>query len=92
MINAEVLGVTQANINEMLTSNNPEVRRLLGVEDTFAEALGLTHDWVPRIVRAVGNYGESFERHLGVNSPLNLPRGVNQLWTRGGLQYAPPIR
>jgi general L-amino acid transport system substrate-binding protein len=92
MLNAEELGVTQANVDEMLKSPNPEVRRLLGAEGKFGESLGLTNDWVVRIVKAVGNYGESFHRHLGDNSPLKLPRGPNRLWTQGGLQYAPPIR
>ncbi len=92
MLNAEELGVTQGNIDEMTNSANPEVRRLLGTEGKFGEALGLTPDWAARIVRAVGNYGESFDRHLGSKSPMNLPRGLNQLWTKGGVQYAPPIR
>ncbi len=92
LLNAEELGVTQANVEEMLKSPNPEIRRLLGQEGKFGESLGLTNDWVVRIVKAVGNYGESFDRHLGAKSPLNLPRGPNRLWTQGGLQYAPPIR
>ena len=92
MLNAEELGVTQANVDEMLQSKNPEIRRLLGQEGKYGESLGLTNDWVVRIVKAVGNYGESFERHLGSKSPLNLPRGPNRLWTQGGLQYAPPVR
>jgi general L-amino acid transport system substrate-binding protein len=92
MLNAEELGVTQANVDEMLKATNPEVKRLLGLDGKFGESLGLTNDWVVRIVKAVGNYGESFERHLGAKSPLNLPRGMNRLWTQGGLQYAPPIR
>ena len=76
----------------MLGTGSPEVCRLLGLEGTFGEALGLSRDWVVRIVQAVGNYGESFERHLGAKSPMNLPREKNELWTRGGLQYAPPAR
>jgi general L-amino acid transport system substrate-binding protein len=92
MMTAEELGVTQANIDEMLKSPNPEVRRLLGTEGKFGEALGVSNDWAVRIVKAVGNYGESFDRHLGKNSKLNLPRGNNRLWTEGGLHYAPPIR
>ena len=86
------LVITQGNVNEMTNSTNPEIRRLLGVEGKFGEALGLTVDWAARIIRAVGNYGESFERNLGSKSPMNLPRGPNQLWTKGGLQYAPPVR
>ncbi|WP_442880773.1 amino acid ABC transporter substrate-binding protein [Bosea sp. (in: a-proteobacteria)] len=92
MLNAEELGVTQANVDEMLKSNNPEIKRLLGLDGKFGESLGLTNDWVVRIVKAVGNYGESFDRHLGAKSSLNLPRGPNRLWTQGGLQYAPPVR
>jgi general L-amino acid transport system substrate-binding protein len=89
MINAEELGVTQANLGEMLKSQSPEIRRLLGQEGKLGEALGLTNDWVARIVRHVGSYGESFDRNLG---KIGVPRGVNNLWTKGGLQYAPPIR
>jgi len=92
LLNAEEFGVTQANVDEMVKSNNPEIRRLLGQEGKFGESLGLTNDWVVRIVKAVGNYGESFDRHLGAKSPLNLPRGPNRLWTNGGLHYAPPVR
>ena len=91
-LNAEEFGVTQANVEEMVKSTNPEIKRLLGAEGKFGESLGLSNDWVVRIVKAVGNYGESFERHLGAKSPLNLPRGMNRLWTQGGLQYAPPVR
>jgi general L-amino acid transport system substrate-binding protein len=92
MINAEELGVTQANVKDMLKSDNPEIRRLLGLEGKLGDALGLTSDWVVAIIEAVGNYGESFDRHLGEKSTIKLPRGPNQLWTKGGLQYAPPIR
>jgi general L-amino acid transport system substrate-binding protein len=92
MLNAEELGVSQANVGEMMSSPNPEIRRLLGLEGKFGEALGLTNDWVARIVRHVGNYGESFERNLGSKSRVGLPRGLNNLWTKGGIQYAPPIR
>jgi general L-amino acid transport system substrate-binding protein len=92
MLNAEELGVTQANLGEMMHSPNPEIRRLLGLEGKFGEALGLTNDWAARIVRHVGNYGESFERNLGSKSRVGLPRGLNNLWSKGGIQYAPPIR
>lgn len=93
LINAEELGVTQANVEELAkSSQNPEVRRMLGAESKFGESLGLTNDWVVRIIKAVGNYGESFERHFGAQSRNPLPRGVNKLWSQGGLQYAPPIR
>jgi general L-amino acid transport system substrate-binding protein len=92
LLNAEELGVTQANVDDMLGSENPEIRRLLGVEGNFGEPIGLTADWVYRIVKHVGNYGEVYERHVGVNTPLGLERGLNALWTNGGIQYAPPIR
>jgi general L-amino acid transport system substrate-binding protein len=92
LINAEELGVTKANVKEMLKSDNPEIRRFLGLEGKFGEGLGLTNDWVARIVATVGNYGESFERHLGKTSALKLDRGPNALWTKGGLQYSPPFR
>lgn len=92
MLNAEELGVTQANVDQQLKSDNPEVKRLLGVEGKFGEQVGLTSDWVVRIVKHVGNYGESFERNLGQGSPLKIARGQNGLWSKGGLQYAPPIR
>lgn len=92
MITAEELGVTQANVNDMLKSNNPEIKRLLGVEGKFGEAIGLTNDWALRIIKHVGNYGEAFERNVGMGSRLKIARGQNALWTQGGLQYAPPIR
>ncbi|WP_160000053.1 amino acid ABC transporter substrate-binding protein [Roseomonas sp. 18066] len=89
---AEELGVTQANLDEMLKSANPEVQRLLGVTGDFGPTLGLDRRWAYNAIRAVGNYGEIFERHLGPNTPLGLPRGLNNLWTQGGLIYAPPMR
>jgi general L-amino acid transport system substrate-binding protein len=92
LITAEELGVTQANVDEQLKSANPEIRRLLGVEGDFGKNLGLTPDWAYRIIKAVGNYGESFERNVGMGSPIKIKRGLNALWTKGGLQYAPPIR
>src|SRR3984885_12365707 len=92
MITAEELGVTQANVDEKLKSDNPDIRRLLGVEGDFGKNLGLTNDWAYRIIKAVGNYGESFERNVGMGSPIKIRRGLNALWTQGGLQYAPPIR
>ena len=93
LLTAEELGVTQANVDEMREkSENPDVRRLLGKEGTFGQALGLDNDWAYRIVKAVGNYGESFERNLGQQSLLKIARGQNALWSNGGLQYAPPIR
>ena len=92
MINAEELGVSSKNIDEALKSNLPEIRRLVGTEGDYGEQLGLTKDWVVRIVRQVGNYGESFERNVGTGSRLGISRGLNRLWTKGGIQYAPPIR
>jgi general L-amino acid transport system substrate-binding protein len=92
MLNAEELNVTKANVEEQMKSDNPEVKRLLGTEDNFGERLGLTKDWVHRIVKQVGNYGEVFDRNVGQSSPLKIARGLNALWTKGGIQYAPPIR
>jgi general L-amino acid transport system substrate-binding protein len=92
LITAEELGVTQANVDEKLKSDNPAIRRLLGVEGSFGQGLGLTNDWAYRIIKAVGNYGESFERNVGQGSPIKISRGLNALWNKGGLQYAPPIR
>ena len=92
MLNAEELGVTQANVTDMLKSDNPEIKRLLGTEGNMGEQLGVAGDWVVRIVKHVGNYGESFERHLGPKTRIGLARGSNELWSKGGLQYAPPIR
>lgn len=91
-LNAEELGITKANVDEMLKSENPEIKRFVGTEGKFGEALGLTNDWAYRIVKQVGNYGESFERNVGLSSQLKIARGLNALWTKGGLQYAPPIR
>jgi general L-amino acid transport system substrate-binding protein len=92
MINAEEAGVTSKNVDEMMKSTNPEVKRLLGTEGSYGEQLGLTKDWAVRIVKLVGNYGESFDRNVGAGSPLKIDRGLNKLWSKGGLQYAPPVR
>ena len=92
MINAEELGITQKNVDTMLKSDKPEMKRVLGTDGNLGEQLGLTKDWVVRIVKAVGNYGETFERNVGTGSPLGIARGVNNLWNKGGIQYAPPIR
>ena len=92
MVTAEELGVSKANVDERLKSDTPDIKRLLGTEGKHGEALGLTNDWAYRIVKHVGNYGESFERTVGAGSPLKIARGVNALWNKGGLQYAPPIR
>ncbi len=92
MVTAEELNITRANLDQMLQSTNPEIRRVLGVEGNGGEALGLTKDWVVRIVRHVGNYAEIFDRNVGPSTRLGISRGLNALWTKGGLQYAPPIR
>ncbi len=94
LITAEEDGITQANVEEMKKSTNPEIRRFLGVEagSTIGVDLGVDNAWAANIVKAVGNYGEVFERNLGQHSPLKIDRGLNALWTKGGLQYAPPVR
>jgi general L-amino acid transport system substrate-binding protein len=92
MINAEELGITSKNIDEALKSKKPDVMRLVGTEGAYGEDLGLTNDWAARIIRHVGNYGEIYERNVGSGSKLGIPRGLNQLWSAGGIQYAPPIR
>ncbi len=91
-ITAEEKGVTSANVDGMKDSKDPEVLRLLGVEGSQGEELGLSKDWAYNIIKTVGNYGEIFERNIGVNTPIGLSRGLNDLWTRGGLQYSPPFR
>jgi general L-amino acid transport system substrate-binding protein len=92
LLNAEEAGVTQANVDQMLTSSNPDVKRLLGKEGDFGKGLGLDNEWAYRIIKTLGNYGEMFERNVGSSSRLKIDRGINKLWTQGGLQYAPPIR
>jgi general L-amino acid transport system substrate-binding protein len=92
LINAEELGVKSNTIDDAVRSPNPNIRRLVGTEGEFGEKLGLTKDWAVRAVRAVGNYGEIYERNVGTQSRLSIPRGLNALWTLGGIQYAPPIR
>ena len=91
-ISAEEKGVTMANVDEMKSSKDPEVLRLLGVEGNQGKELGLSADWAYNIIKAVGNYGDIFERNIGVNTPIGLERGLNALWTNGGLQYSPPFR
>jgi general L-amino acid transport system substrate-binding protein len=92
MLEAEENGLTQANVDAQKASKDPGVQRFLGVSEDTGKLLGLDKEWAYRIVKQVGNYGESFERNLGPKSPVGLPRGVNNLWTKGGLMYAPPIR
>ena len=92
LIVAEELGITSANVDSMKSSKNPEVLRLLGIEGEMGKQLGISADWAYNIVKQVGNYSEVYERHVGVNTPLKLERGINALWTQGGLMYAPPFR
>lgn len=92
MVDAEEFGVTKSNVDEQLKSANPEIRRLLGVEGQFGQSIGLTNDWAYRIIKHIGNYGESFDRNVGQGSPLKIARGLNALWTKGGLQYGLPVR
>ncbi len=94
LLNAEELGITKANVEEMKASANPEIKRILGVEaeTKIGTDLGLDNDWVVNIVKAVGNYGEVFENNVGTGSPLKISRGINAQWTKGGLQYGMPIR
>lgn len=92
MVIAEELGVTTANMEEMKGSTNPEVLRLLGVEGDMGEQLGLEADWASNVIASVGNYSESFERNVGVDTPLGLERGLNALWKDGGILYSPPMR
>jgi general L-amino acid transport system substrate-binding protein len=92
MVNAEELGVNSKNIDQALKSEKPEVRRLVGLEGGYGEELGLARDWAARIIRHVGNYAEVYDRNVGADSPLGIPRGLNQLWNAGGILYAPPIQ
>jgi general L-amino acid transport system substrate-binding protein len=91
LLDAEEHGVTRANVDEMKKSTNPAIRRLLGVEGNFGKGIGLDRDWAYNIIKAEGNYGEIFERNLGMSSPLKIKRGLNALWNDGGLQYGMPI-
>ncbi len=92
MIEAEEYGITSKNVDEMMKSDNPTIKRILGTTPGMGKALGVDEKWVYNIVKQVGNYGEVFERNVGMGSPLKIARGQNELWTKGGLQYAPPIR
>ena len=92
MINAEELGVTAKNVDDMMKSDNPNIRRLLGLESDQGKALGLSNAWAYNIVKQLGNYGDMFDRNVGEGSALKIKRGLNALWNKGGLQYAPPIR
>jgi len=92
MLNAEEYGVSAETLDEALKSNQPDVKRLVGTEGSFGEQLGLSKDWVARITRLVGNYAEVYDRNVGAKSRLKIPRGLNALWTNGGILYAPPVR
>jgi general L-amino acid transport system substrate-binding protein len=92
LLGAEELGLNSENIDSMMDSDNPEIRRLVGAEGSFGEGIGLSNDWAVNIIKAVGNYGEIFERNVGPDTPLKIDRGVNNLWTEGGIQYGMPIR
>jgi general L-amino acid transport system substrate-binding protein len=92
MVEAEEHGITSKNVDEMLKSDNPSIKRILGVTPGMGKALGVDEKWVYNIVKQVGNYGESFDRNVGMGSQLKIARGLNALWTNGGLQYSPPIR
>jgi len=92
MLHAEELGVSSESIDAALNSPKPEIKRLVGSEGNFGEQIGLTRDWAARVIRRVGNYAEVYDRNIGVKSKLGIPRGINQLWTSGGILYAPPIR
>lgn len=92
VIAAEELGITSKNLDESLASENPEVRRLLGLEDKLGEGLGLSNDYMVKVLQAVGNYGQIYDRNLGVETTINLDRGINTGWRQGGLLYSPPFR
>ncbi|MBB4285270.1 amino acid ABC transporter substrate-binding protein [Roseospira goensis] len=91
-LNAEELGITSENLDEMRASDNPSIKRLIGTEGDMGEKLGLSSDWAAQAIAQVGNYAEMFERNVGQGSPLRIDRGLNALWSDGGIQYAPPIR
>ena len=92
MLNAEESGISSQNVNDMMQSSNPNTRRILGVEGNAGVNLGLDNEWGVRILTQVGNYAEIYDRNVGVDSPLNIARGINALWNAGGIQFAPPIR
>ena len=92
LLEGEEYGITQANVDQMKTSQDPPVQRILGTSEDTGKLLGLDKEWAYRAIKSVGNYGEIFERNVGPQSALKLPRGLNNQWNKGGLQYAPPIR
>ena len=92
MINAEELGITSKDVDEAMKSDKPDVKRLVGTDGNYGEQIGLSKDWAAQIIAQVGNYGEVYDRNVGVGSKLGIPRAENKLWSHGGIQYAPPIR
>ena len=93
LISAEEKGITSANVDTFASTADPEIQRMLGLDDSQLGAkLGLENDWLIEVLKAVGNYGEIYERNLGAGTPLNIQRGLNELWTEGGLLYSPPFR
>jgi general L-amino acid transport system substrate-binding protein len=92
MLEAEEYGISSKNVDDMLKNENPTIKRILGVTPGMGKALGVDEKWVYNIIKQVGNYGEVFDKNVGMGSPLKIERGLNKLWTQGGLQYAPPIR
>jgi len=91
-LQAEESGITSQNVDTFMDSQDPVIRRLLGIEGDLGVLLGLENDWVVAVIKQVGNYGEIFERSLGPDTPFDMARGPNELWTNGGLMYAPPYR
>jgi general L-amino acid transport system substrate-binding protein len=92
LLDAEELSVTQSNVDELLGTDNISIRRFLGVEGDFGAQIGLNKDWAYQLIKGVGNYSDIYERNVGEQTPLKLPRGLNALWNKGGVQYAPPVR
>ena len=92
LINAEEMGITSKNVDQMAKSTNPGIQRFLGVSPGMGKALGLDEKWAYNIIKQVGNYGEIYERNVGPNTQLGLERGLNALWTEGGIMYAAPFR
>jgi general L-amino acid transport system substrate-binding protein len=92
MIAAEEMGITSKNVDQMLKSKDPKIQRFLGVIPGNGKSLGVDENWAYKIIKFIGNYGEVFERNIGVNTPLKIERGLNAQWTNGGLMYAPPFK
>jgi general L-amino acid transport system substrate-binding protein len=91
-VNAEEMGITSKNVDKMKSSKNPSIQRLLGTSGDMGKKLGLKDDWAYQIIKQIGNYGQSFKRNVGMDSPLKISRGLNALWNKGGIMYAPPLR